>query len=152
MKKQFLTIAVAIVLLVTGSVAHATGNNNKAVTTHAKILKDFNQEFLVAPSITTTDKGFLATSIIDGRKVDVVYNKNGNRKYSVVRYGFDNLDKNVIDIVKKEYDKYFITSMQKVEQKGFDAVYLVQLTDATSVKTIKITNEGSELLQSLERI
>ena len=152
MKKQILTIAIALVTLISGSVAHAAENNNKTLTPQEKIVKDFSGQFAQTPTITSTNNGFMATSVVDGRKVDVAYNKKGNWRYAVVRYSFDNLDKSIIDIVKNEYNKYFITSMEKVEQKGFEPVYIVHLTDASSIKTIKITGESTEVIESLKKI
>lgn len=152
MKRHILTIAIAVITLAGSSAAYAAENNNKTSTPQEKIIKDFSKQFAQAPSVTNTGNGFLATSVVDGRKVDVAYNKKGNRKYAVVRYSFNNLDKNIVDIVKNEYNKYFITSMEKVEQKGFEPVYIVHLVDANSIKTIKITGENSELVQSLQRV
>ena len=150
MKKQILSIVAMLTILLTASSSYATVNNDKMVNSEEKITKNFTKEFSIAPAIAQTDEGFMASSVIDGRKIDAAYSKRGNWRYTVVRYGYDNLDKKIVDLVKKNnYDKYFISSMEKVEQSGFQPVYFVHLVGADSIKTIKITGDNWELTQDL---
>jgi len=153
MKKKISSIAVMLAILLTASSSYATVNNDKMVKAEEKITKNFTKEFSIAPAIAQTDQGFMASSVIDGRKVDAAYSKNGNWKYTVVRYGYDNLDKKIVDLVKKNnFDKYFISSMEKIDQAGFQPVYFVHLVSTNSIKTLKIAGDNWELTQDLTRI
>ncbi len=153
MKKQILSIALILGMLVTGTVSNAAGNNNiKELTPQEKVIKDFTAQFSLAPSVSISDNGFIASSMIDGHQVSSAYNKKGSRVYTITRYPAGNLDKNIIDVVKGSYNKYFITSMEKVEQPGFDAVYMVHLTNSNSIKTVRVTGNDVELLQNFKKI
>jgi hypothetical protein len=153
MKKQILSAVLVLTMLVTGTVAHAAPNSSsKEVITRQKIVEDFSAKFLSTPIITLTEDGFIASSVVDGHQVSSVYDKKGNKIYSIVRYTSNNLDKDIVDAVKINYDKYFIAGMDKIEQPGFKAVYIVHLTDSKSIKTIRISEDGSELMQSFKEI
>jgi hypothetical protein len=153
MKKQILSILFVLAMLVTGTVSHAAVNNNiKELTPQEKVIKDFTAEFSLVPAISFTDNGFIASSIIDGHQISSAYNKKGNRVYTITRFAADNLDKNIVDAVKEGYDKYFITSMEKVEQPGSDAVYVVHLTNSNSIKTVRVTDNNMELVQNYKKI
>jgi len=149
MKKQILSVVLVLAMLVTGTVSHAASNNsNKEVTYQEKIVKDFSVRFLSTPTIAHTENGFIANAVIDGHNVSSAYSKKGDKIYSIVHYTSTNLDKDIVDAVKTKYDKYFITGMEKVEQPGFNAIYMVHLTDSKSIKTIRVTDDGLELLQN----
>src|SRR5678815_4571810 len=135
MKKQILSIALVLAILIAGNVSHAADNNNtKELTPQEKIVKDFNAQFALTPTISVSGNGFIASSVADGHQVSSAYTKKGNRVYTITRYASDNLDKRIINIVKMNYDKYFISSMEKIEQPGFDAVYIVHLSNSNSIK------------------
>ena len=153
MKKQISSIVVMLAILLTASSSYAAESNDKMVNAEEKITKNFTKEFSMAPAIAQTGEGFMASSVIDGRKVDAAYSKKGNWRYTVVRYGYDNLDKKIVELVKKNnYDKYFISSMEKIEQAGFQPVYFVHLINANSIKTLKIAGDNWELTQDLTKI
>jgi hypothetical protein len=150
MKKHILSLTLALAMLATATISHAAVNN--ATGPQEKIMKDFTAQFASAPVITLTGNGYIANAVVDGRQVSSAYNKNGNRVYSIVRYTSDNLDKNIIDIVKGSYNKYFITSMEKVAEPGLDPVYLVHLTNNNSIKTVRVSDGNTELLQDFKKI
>ncbi len=153
MKKQILSIVLVLAMLVTGTVSHAAGNNGiKELTPQEKVIKDFTAQFSLVPAVSFTGNGFIASSVVDGHQVSSAYNKNGNRVYTITRFAADNLDKNIVAIVKGGYDKYFITSMEKVEQPGFDAVYMVHLTNSNSIKTVRVADNSLELIQNYKKI
>jgi hypothetical protein len=153
MKKQILSIGLVLVVLVTGNISHAAENKNtKELNPQEKIVKDFNAHFALTPAISVTDNGFIASSVVDGRQVSSAYNKRGNRIYTITRYASDNLDKHLIDLVKMNYDKYFISSIEKIEQPGFDAVYIAHLSNSNSIKTVRITRDGADLIQNFKKI
>jgi hypothetical protein len=152
MKKQILPIAFVLAILITGTVSHAAVKNNiKELTPQEKVIKDFTAQFTLAPTVSSAGKGFIASSEVEGHQVSSAYNKRGNRVYTITRYPADNLAKNIIDIVKGSYDKYYITSMEKVEQPGFNAVYMVHLTNSNSIKTVRVSDNGLELLQDYKK-
>ena len=153
MNRQILSIALVLAMLVAGNVSHAAENNSaKELTPQEKIVKDFNAQFALTPEISVTGNGFIASSVADGHQVSSAYNKKGNRVYTITRYASDNLDKNIIDIVKMNYNKYFISSMEKIEQPGFDAVYVVHLSNSNSIKTVRVSKDGTDLLQNFKKI
>ena len=140
-------------MVITATVSNAAAKNTgDNVTAQEKVIKDFNAEFSLTPKVSITRNGFMANSVVDGHQISSAYTKKGNRVYSIVRYTADNLDKNVVSIIKDSYDKYFITSMEKIEEPGVDAVYIVHLNNATSIKTVRVTANGSELLQNFKKI
>ena len=154
MKKTILSIVLAVSILLTGTVSNAatTNSTGKKLTSQEKVIKDFNAQFALTPTIIILNNGFMASTVIDGRKVSSAYNKKGNRVYSIVRYTSADLDKNIVDVVKEGYDKYFITSMEKVQQPGFDDVFLVHLTNSNSIKTVRVNGDETELIQNLKKI
>lgn len=153
MKKQILSVALAFAMLATATVSNAATNSSiKDVTPQEKIVKDFNKQFEATPAIDVINKGFIASSVVDGHKVSSAYNARGRRIYTIVRYSYDNLDKNVLETVKNTYAKCFITSMEKVSQPGFDPVFIVHLSDNHSLKTVKVTGDNIMLLQDFSNI
>lgn len=153
MKKLILSVALTLSILTIGTISHAATNNSvKELNAQEKIIKDFTAQFTSTPTITFTNDGYIASSVVDGHQVSAAYNKKGNRIYSIVRYTPDNLAKNIVDIVKGTYDKYFITSMEKIEEPNVKPVFIVHLTNANSVKTVRVTEDGTELLQNFRKI
>jgi hypothetical protein len=153
MKKLILSAALALSILTIGTVSHAaTSNSTKELAPQEKIVKDFTTQFASTPIVTFTDNGYIASAMVDGHQVSAAYNKKGSRVYSIVRYSSDNLAKNIVDIVKSTYDKYFITSMEKIEEPNLKPVFIVHLTNANSVKTVRVSEDGTELLQNFRKI
>ena len=153
MKKLILSIALGLSILTTATVSYATANKSaNELIPQEKIVKDFTAQFAVTPTITFADNGYIASSVVDGHQVSAAYSKKGNRIYAIVRYSSDNLEKGIVDIVKTGYDKYFITSMEKVEEPNLKPVYIVHLTNANSIKTVRVSEGGIELLHSFKKI
>lgn len=154
MKKNIVAILIAVSVLLTGTVANAatTNNSTEKITPQERILKDFTKGFASTPTLTILDDGFMADAVVDGHKVSVFYNEKGRRMYSIVRYASSNLDKDILETVKPGYYDYFITSMEKIQQPGFDAIYLVHMVNDTSIKTVKVTGNETELIQSFRKI
>jgi len=153
MKKLILSAALTLSILTIGIVSHAaTSNSTKELAPQEKIIKDFTTEFTLTPTITFTKDGYIASAVVDDHQVSAAYNKRGNKVYSIVRYTSDNLAKNIVDIVKTSYDKYFITSIEKIEEPNLRPVFIVHLTNANSVKTVRVSEDGAELLQNFRKI
>jgi len=124
MKKKILSIALGFITMMFVSSAYAGGESS-----------------------SKSGKATIVNSMIEGRQVSTAYNKKRKWVYTITRYTSDNLDKNIIDKVKTAYDKYAIAGIEKVEQPGFDVVYVVHLENADSVKTVRISNDEIEMIQ-----
>ena len=79
------------------------------------------------------------------------YNKKGKWVYTIQQYSLDNLDKNIVDRVRSIYYDYGVTSVQKVEQPGMDAVYVVHLENTKSIKLVRLTSDDMEVVQDFIR-
>jgi len=98
-----------------------------------------------------TSKGYIVHSVIEGRQAMSAYNKKGKWIYTIQQYSPDNLDKNIIDRVRSVYYEYGVTGIQKVEQPGMDAVYVIRLENIKSIKLVRLTNDDMELVQDFNK-
>jgi hypothetical protein len=129
----------------------------KTITMKSRILALlFGAALLVASTSYASDNrstkspdGYVVHSVIDGRQAMSAYNKKGKWVYTIQQYNLDNLDKNIVDKVRSVYYEYGVTGIQKVEQPGMDAVYIVHLENTKSIKLIRLTNDEMELVQDL---
>src|SRR6476620_10229902 len=128
MKKQILSVVFAIATILVATTSYASGK------TSAK-----------------ADKSYIIRSVIDGRQAMSAYNKKGKWVYTIQQYNVDNLDKNIIDRVRSVYYDYGVTGIQKVEQPGMDAVYVVRLENTKSIKLVRLTNDDMELVQDFNK-
>ena len=94
-----------------------------------------------------SEKGYTVRSVVDEHEITTAYSKKGKLVYAITRYTSDNLDKNIIEKIKTAYNNYTVTGIEKVEQPGFDVVYVVHLENETSLKTVRISNDEIELVQ-----
>jgi hypothetical protein len=134
MKKQFLSIALGLVALLSVTASFAASNNVSSI-------KD-GKRYQVGTN----------TVEVDGAKTSV-FTKNGSLVYSVERFTADALPKDIFDIVRDGYDSYYISGMEKVEQPGLAPVYFVHLQDKTTIKTVKVnaSTGEKELVQDFTR-
>ena len=128
MKKNILTIMLATTVMFVASASYASGNKTAIGA-----------------------KGYTVYSVIDGRESTTAYNKKGHWLYTIQRYSIDNLDKNIIDKVRSVYDNYGVTSIQKIEQPGMDAAYVVHLENTKSIKLVRLTRDDMELVQDFNK-
>ena len=122
MKTRILMIAMAALLLT--SVSYAADNSSKK-------------------------EGHVVHSVIDGRNTMTAYDKKGKWVYTIQQYDVNQLDKDLIRRIKPVYYDYTITAVQKVEQPGKDAVYIVHLENEDSIKTIRMTDDETETVQDI---
>ena len=94
-------------------------------------------------------KGTIVRSVVDGRATTTAYDKKGKWIYTIEKYSLDNLDKNITDRVQSVYYNYGVTSIEKVEQRGMNTVYVVHLENAKSIKLVRLTDDDMELVQDL---
>jgi hypothetical protein len=95
--------------------------------------------------------GYVVHSVIDGRKAMTAYDKKGKWVYTIQQYSIDNLDKNIVDRVRSVYYDYGVTAIQKVEQPGMDAVYIVHIENTKSLKLVRLTRDEMEVVQDLTK-
>jgi lactam utilization protein B len=100
---------------------------------------------------SNSTKGYVIHSVIDGRKAMTAYDKKGKWVYTIQQYSIDNLDKNIVDRVRSVYYDYGVTAIQKVEQPGMDAVYIVHIENTKSLKLIRLTRDEMEVVQDLTK-
>ena len=128
MKKHILSVVFVIATILVATTSYASGKTS-----------------------VKANEGYIVRSVIDGRKAMSAYNKKGKWVYTIQQYSLDNLDKNIVDRVRSIYYDYGITSVQKVEQPGMDAVYVVHLENTKSIKLVRLTSEDIELVQDFNK-
>lgn len=99
----------------------------------------------------SSKSGYVVHSVIDGRKAMTAYDKKGKWVYTIQQYSIDNLDKNIVDRVRSVYYDYGVTGIQKVEQPGMDAVYIVHIENTKTLKLIRLTSDEMEVVQDLTK-
>ena len=151
MKKQILALAIGLAIF--GFTNAASGDNSKTTAASEKAQKNFQKQFKDVSDAKwyTLQDGFKAEFTKDGRQTSSVYGKRGNWVYTIEYFKADNLDKDLIDIVKTEYDKYYISAMEKVDCVGIDPVYVVHLENQDSFKTLHIRGTDIELVQDFAK-
>jgi len=121
MKKYLAQTALGLIALLTVTSSFAAGKN--------------------AEKITTLDKG---TVVKDGNTT-TAYNKNGAWVYTIERITPDNLPKDVMDVVNKNFGYYYISGMEKVEQPGAEPTFIVHMQDNTSIKTVQVSGDEAKI-------
>jgi len=122
-KNLLLSAAIGLVSLLTVSTSFATGNSNE--------------------KFTTLDKG----TIVNDGKTTTAYDKKGNWVYTIERYSADNLPKDIFETVRNNFGSYYVSGMEKIQQPGSNTVFLVHMQNKTSVKTVKVTGNDTELVE-----
>jgi predicted small secreted protein len=126
MKKQILSIVFAVATILVSTTSYASGKTSEKA-----------------------NSGYVVHSVINGREAMTAYDKKGKWVYTVQQYNPNNLDENIVDRVRSVYYQYGVTSIQKVEQPGMDAVYVVRLENTKSIKIIRLTSDDMEVVQDL---
>ena len=78
------------------------------------------------------------------------YNKKGRLLYTIDYYGEKGLPVAVRSIVKSEYYDYAIVSVEEVKVDGRQ-IYLVDMQDATTIKTVRVEDGEMAVVKSLVR-
>jgi hypothetical protein len=94
-----------------------------------------------AEKITTLDKG----SVVREGNTTTAYNKNGAWVYTIERITPDNLPKDIMDVVIKNFGYYYISGMEKVEQPGSEPTFIVHMQDNTSIKTVQVSGDEAKI-------
>jgi hypothetical protein len=128
MKKKILSIILAVATILVSTTSYVSGKTSPK-----------------------TSNGYVVRSVVDGRQAMTAYDKRGKWVYTIQQYSMDNLDKNIIDRVRSVYYDYGVTGIQKVEQPGMDAVYVVRLENTKSLKVVRLTSDDMELVQDFTK-
>lgn len=110
-----------------------------------------SSSFAAVKTSAATEKSYTVHNTIDGHESTVAYGKKGNWIYTIHSYSSDNLDITLVKKIKTLYDKYSINGIQKIEQPGMETVYIAYLENATSLKTIRISNNEIELVNDFSK-
>ena len=97
------------------------------------------------------NNGQVIHSVIDGRNTMTAYDKKGKWVYTIQQYNIDNLDKSLADRIKSVYYDFTMTSIQKVEQRGMDVVYVIHLENSKSLKIVRLTSDDMEVMHELTK-
>lgn len=95
--------------------------------------------------------GYISYFVRDGYGDRVIYNEKGRWLYSLIIYDESKLPKDIRAMVKSAYFDLTITLVEEVQ--SLDGVaYIVDLEDKSTIKVIKIDNEGEmKVLQDLSK-
>ena len=156
MKKQILSIAFGLVLMAFATSTYAVDKPPATkITASEKAQKNFSKQFNypVSSTLYSTSVGFIVQAQVNSHKVTSVYDKKGNWVYTIKRYPTESLAKNIIDIVKNNYDDngYFISTMEQIDQPGTKSVFIVHMENSNSFKTLRVTNGEVELVQDFQK-
>ncbi len=146
MKKQIRTLAVGLTAIVCSTATFATVKNVNTFTANETAAKKVSTSFKYVG-----DNGYTVRSVLNGNDVMTAFDKKGNLVYSIEYLNADNLAKDIVDIVKDGYGKYYISGMEKITQPGLENVFIVHLEDAVSIKTLRISEGNSELVQEFTK-
>jgi len=156
MNKQILSIAFGLVLMAFTTTTYAADKTpSTKITASEKAQKNFGKQFNypVSSTLYSASTGFIVQAQVSSHKVTSAYDKKGNWVYTIKRYPTESLAKNIIDIVKSNYDDngYFISTMEQIDQPGSKSVYIVHLENGNSFKTLRVTNGEVELVQDFQK-
>jgi hypothetical protein len=122
-------------------------------TIHAKAIKDFEGRFNhINNAMWFADQdGFEAYFTQEGFGDRVFYDKKGHWKYSLIFYNEFKLPTDLRAALKSTYMDMEIKQVEEVQYPD-EVFYIVVLQDKSSIKVLKITNEGElKILQDLNR-
>jgi len=121
----------------------------KTAKVNYRILNDFNRDYKEATGVSWfTEKNVIAGSFKLGELMSrIVYDKNGNRLYTVLNYYEDGLPRNISQMVQTKYPHLKVSLVQEIHQDGA-WVYKIHLEDNTILKQILVCNE--EMTEYLE--
>jgi hypothetical protein len=112
-------------------------------TINHRAIKDFNDRFENVEDAQwyKVKKGFVANFKQDGFRDRAYYNKNGRWQYSLKLYGENKLPLDVRTQVMSCYYNLAITFVEVIEIPEH-LVYLVHLEGATTIKIVRVSDEG----------
>jgi hypothetical protein len=127
MKKQLLAIALTLCVLFSASVAYAADKK-------------------------IADKNYTVHSVVDGYKTVSAFNTKGKMIYSIQYYPAASLAKNIMDVVRNNFGNCYISGMEKINQPGQNEVWVVHMENASSVKTVYVSNGEVSIANDFSKI
>lgn len=125
----------------------------KSGSANSKAENDFNKRFNnAAGAWWIADNNSIASYFKeDGFTNKVCYDRKGNWMYSMIYYNESKLPKNVRGYVKSAYYDMSIVLVKEV-QTTLGKVYVVNLEDKTTIRIVKVNDEGEmETIQELNK-
>ena len=174
MKTIFMAFAISVIGVITGSadaqpvigiasqsattpgLSNATGTNENSSSSHAvnaRALKDFQKTFYKIQNATwsnTVDGGYVAKFTNNSIKTVVAYNRKGVEQYTLAYYSEKSMPRDVKSNVKSLYYDYDILGAIEIDVEA-QTVYLVYLQDEERTKTMRVTDDDIEEIQSFKR-
>ena len=126
MKKQILVIALTLSVLLSASATYASDKK-------------------------VADKNYTVHSLVDGYKTVSAFDKKGKIIYSIQYYPAASLAKNIMDVVRNNYGNCYISGMEKINQPGQDEVWVVHIENGNSMKTVRVFNGETELVNDFSK-
>ncbi len=119
--------------------------NQKAVRDFKKSFKDISNEKWYG-----IKNGFLAEFSLNTTKNRVVYDKNGNWKFTVSYYEEKNLPTEIRAIVKPVYYDYTISRVEEVHTSE-KIIYIVHVQNDFRLKTLRVCDGEMSLIEDLPK-
>ena len=124
---------------------------DNASRANIKAVNDFNKRFNSASGAwwVADENGFMSYFKEEGFTQRVCYDRKGNWMYSMIYYNESKLPKDVRNAVKSTYYDMSIVLVKEIKTtKG--KVYVLNLEDKTTIRIIKVNDEGEmETVQEL---
>lgn len=131
MKKSFLAVAIAVML--SAGLTSKTQAQTKAVS-----IENLSTENAVKKSVVITETP--------------VYNKAGKLLYTVKRYDESALSKDVSRIIRNQFYDFDIIGVEEVViPDNSSSIYLVHIANDTKLKTIRVYDGESEVINEYKK-
>jgi len=117
------------------------------------VLRSFQQCFGDKPDVlwSKTADGFFVAFYKENNKANFVYFSNsGAVDYTLSHYGEGQLSKDIRHIIKSDFYDYDIMDVSEIH-KNDSIVFFVTVMDKASVKLIRITEGGWDIIKDLVR-
>ncbi len=76
------------------------------------------------------------------------YDKDGQLLYVIRRYNATSLPENITSIIKNRYNNYTIAGVEEVAIPSSSSVYFVHITNDKKLKTVKVYNGNTEVINN----
>jgi len=91
-----------------------------------------------------------AANLVSAQTTRAFYDKKGRVRFTISYYSEKELPCEVRAVVKPEYYDYAILSVEEVKLNG-KSIYLIDMQDSTTIKTVRVADGEMELVRSLNR-
>jgi len=121
---------------------------------HARALRDFRSSYPGVQDETWTvlpNKEISCQFRRPGIETRLYYGKHGRRRFSISRYGADNLSKDISEQVHNGYNGYHISNVNEIRVTGFPASYILNLEVLDHIKVVRVVGDEMEELQEIEK-